>query len=219
MKRLFFLLKRHKFTVNWAHYSRKGKNMVLAEETRVVVNLLNKFEALTLDQIRTMFDGSKFNPKPMISFLCNSRMIQFLDDNYAVLQNRPQYKPETLYCLWVMLDKIKAPNIAKSNEIRSATPCDNGVEIAFINNAKMIEYITFVDKASISKVSLLQDSFYTSTGCKRGEEKDCRRLYTFVVNDEDVMDTLAEMDLTIPFMVAYVDGELTEVPKIEYYQL
>lgn len=193
--------------------------MELAEETRVVVNLLNKFGALTIDQIKKMFEGTRFNPKPMIAFLCNNRMIQFLDDNYAVLQNRPKYNPETLYCLWVMLDKIKEPNIARTDEIRSANRCDNGVEVCFINNAKTIEYITFIDKTSIAKVSLIQDTFYTSTGCKVGEEKESHRLYTFVVNDEDVMDTLAEMNLTIPFMVAYVNGPLTEVPTIEYYQL
>ena len=33
------------------------------------------------------------------------------------------------------------------------------------------------------------------------------------------MDTLADMELTIPFMVAYVEGPLTEVPNIEYYKL
>ncbi|ADL36376.1 hypothetical protein bpr_IV011 (plasmid) [Butyrivibrio proteoclasticus B316] len=191
----------------------------LAPETRVTVNLLNKFGALTIDQIKKMYEGTRFNPKPMISFLCNSRIIQFLDDNYAVLQNRPQYSPETLYCLWVMLDKIKESNIARTDEIRSANPCDNGVEVCFINKAKMIEYIAFIDKNSISKVSMIQDTFYTSTGCKIGEEKDSRRLYTFVVNDEDVMDILAEMNLTIPFMVAYVEGPLTEVPSIEYYEL
>ncbi len=197
----------------------KEMKMELSEETRVVLNLLNKFGALTIDQIKKMFEGSRFNPKPMISFMCNTRMIQFLDDNYAVLQSRPEYNPETLYCIWVMLDKIKQPNIARTSEIKSANPCDNGVEIAFINNSKVIEYIAFVDKNNITKVSLIQDTFYTSTGCKKGEEKESRRLYTFVVDDEDVMDTLAEMDLTIPFMVAYVNGPLTEVPTIEYYQL
>jgi formyltetrahydrofolate synthetase len=115
--------------------------------------------------------------------------------------------------------KIKEPNIARSDEIKSANPCDNGVEVCFINKAKTIEYITFIDKTSISKVSLIQDTFYTATGCKPGEEKECHRLYTFVVNDEEVMDTLADMNLTIPFMVAYVEGPLTEVPSIEYYQL
>lgn len=193
--------------------------MQLQEETRVIVNMLGKFGALTIDQIKKMFEGTKFNPKPMVSFLCNTRMIQFLDNNYAVLQNNPNYNPETLYCIWVLLDKIKEPNIARSDEIRSANPCDNGVEVCFINKAKTIEYITFIDKTSISKVSLIQDTFYTATGCKPGEEKECHRLYTFVVNDEDVMDTLADMNLTIPFMVAYVEGSLTEVPSIEYYQL
>ncbi|MCR4902197.1 MAG: hypothetical protein K6A23_05005 [Butyrivibrio sp.] len=193
--------------------------MQLSEETRVTVNLLNKFGGLTIAQVNKMFEGTGFRPKPMISFLCNSRMIQFLDDNFVVLQNRPEYNPETLYCIWVMLDKIKEPNIAKSNAIKSANPCDNGIEIAFINNSKLIEYITFIDKANIAKVSLIQDTFYTSTGCKPGEEEESRRLYTFVVNDEAVMDTLAEMNLTIPFMVAFIEGDLKEVPNIEYYKL
>ncbi|WP_026658254.1 hypothetical protein [Butyrivibrio sp. AC2005] len=193
--------------------------MQLQEETRIIVNTLGKFGALTIDQINKMFEGTKFNPKPMIAFLCNSRMIQFLDDNYVVLQNNPNYTPETLYCLWVMLDKIKKENIARSDEIKSASPCDNGVEVGFINSATTIEYVTFIDKNSIARVSLIQDTFYTSTGCKPGEEEKSHRLYTFVVNDEDVMDMLAEMNLTVPFMVAYVEGSLTEVPKIEYYKL
>ncbi len=32
------------------------------------------------------------------------------------------------------------------------------------------------------------------------------------------MDILGEMELTIPFMIAYVEGDFTEVPTIEYYQ-
>lgn len=201
--------------------------MELAEETRVVLNLLNKFGALTIDQIKMMFEGTRFNPKPMIAFLCNNRMIQFLDDNYAVLQNKPQYSPETLYCEWVMLDKIKQsyaqreekPNIARTNEIKSANPCDNGVELCFINGAKAIEYVCFVDAANFAKVSMIQDTFYTSTGLKPGDEKKSHRLYTFVVDNEEVMETLADMDLTIPFMVAYVEGDLTGVPEISYYEL
>ncbi len=193
--------------------------MIIAEETRVVINLLNKFGALTIDQIKKLFENTNFKPKPMIAFLCNSRMIQFLDNNYAVLQNRPNYNPETLYCLWVMLDKIKCDDISKSVEIRTANTCDNGAEVCFINKSQIIEYITFVDRTSISKVSLLQDTFYTTTGVKHGEEKKSRRLYTFVVNDEDVMDTLADMELTIPYMVAYIEGSLETVPTMEYYTL
>lgn len=201
--------------------------MEIAAETRVIINLLNNFGALTIDQIKVIFSGSKFNPKPMISFLCNNRMIQFLDDNYAVIQNRPNYNPETLYCMWVMLDKIKhsymqrkvEQSIVRTGEIRSARPCDNGIEICFINDAKMIEYICFVDRTSISKVSMIQDTFYTVTGCKPGEEKESRRLYTFVVNNEDIMDILANMNLSIPFMVAYIEGELTQIPQIDYYRI
>lgn len=193
--------------------------MMLSEETRTVINLLNKFGALTIEQIKEMFKDSKFNPKPMIAYLCNSRIIQFLDDNYAVLQNRAEYNPETLYCIWVMLDKIKDANKGRSAEIRTANTCDNGVEVCFINKAKVIEYIAFIDKTTISKVSLIQDTFYTSTGVKPGEEKNSQRLYTFVVNDDDVMETLSDMELTIPFMVAYVEGGLDGVPSIEYYQL
>ena len=33
--------------------------MQLQEETRVIVNMLGKFGALTIDQIRKMFEGTK----------------------------------------------------------------------------------------------------------------------------------------------------------------
>lgn len=192
---------------------------MIAEETRVYLNLLNKFGALTIEQIKKICEGTRFNPKTMINFLSNNRMIQILEDNYIVLQTKQTYSPESLYCLWVMLDKIKEENLLKSLELNSANTCDNGIELCFINKSKVIEYVAFVDMANIAKVSLIQDTFYTTTGVKPGNEDKCRRLYTFVVNDEEVMEVLAEMNLTIPFMVAYIDGELTDVPSIEYYQL
>ena len=191
--------------------------MQISEETRVVINLLSKFGALTIDQIAKMLDGSPHDAKRMIAFMCNARMIQFIDDNYAVLQNRPSYTPETLYCIWVMLFKIKEDVIYTTREIRSASKCDDGTEVCFINRDNVIEYISFVDKDSISKVSFIQDTFYNKTGIMPGEEEKSRRLYTFVINDKAVMDVLSRMDLTIPFMVAYVKGELTSVPEIEFY--
>lgn len=190
----------------------------LAEETRTVLGLVDSFGALTVDQIKKLFEGTNFKIKPMISFLCNKYRTRFIEDNYLVIQSKPQYTPETLYCLWVMLDKIKTPNMARSSEIKSASPGDKGIDICFINRGKVIEYITFIDKTSIVKVSMLQDTFYATTGVKPGDEKKSQRLYTFVITDEEVMDILGEMELTIPFMIAYVEGDLTEVPTIEYYQ-
>ena len=191
---------------------------IISEETRITFNLIDKFGALTVDQINKLFEGKEFNPRRMMAFMRKNRMTQFLDDNFVVLENRLSYAPETLYCVWVMLDKIKAPYIAGSQEIKSANPCDNGVEICFINDGSILEYITFIDNTSIFKVSMIQDTFYTSTGVKRGEEDKCRRLYTFVVKDEEVMDILADMELTIPFMIAFVEGDLNGVPSVEYYK-
>lgn len=193
--------------------------MILGDETRVVVNLLKQFGVLTLEQIRILFEGSTFLPMPMISFLCNARIIQFLEDSYAVLQNNPSFQVETIYCVWVMLDKISQSPKAFSKEVKSANACDNGIEVCFINEKQTIEYITFVDSNSISKVSLLQDTFYNRTGVSVGNEENAHRLYTFVVNEETVMESLSKMQLTIPYMVAFVEGEVTGVPKIEYYSL
>lgn len=201
--------------------------ITLKPEARTIINLLNKFGSLTIGQINKLFEGSNFNPIPTLAFLSKSRLIQFIDDNYAVLENRPNYKPETLYCLWVMLDKIGSTiednpnirNISHSQEITSANPCDNGVEVCFINGSKMIEYVLYVDKTTISKISLIQDTFYTSTGTKPGEEERCKRLYTIVTKDEEIMDTIAEMNLTIPFVIALIEGELTEIPTINYYKM
>jgi len=165
-----------------------------------------------------MFKDVDFNPKPMIAFLIKYRYAQFIDDNYLVLENKPQYSIEMLYCLWVMLDKIKTPDITESMEIKSASLADNGANLCFINN-NVIDYVTFVNKANIAKVSLLQDTFYATTGTTPGKESDTKRLYTFVVTDDETMDMLSDMNLTIPYLVAYVQGELTDAenkPIITY---
>ena len=59
----------------------------------------------------------------------------------------------------------------------------------------------------------------TTTGVTPGYEDKSHRLYNFVVNDEEVMDILAEMGLTIPYIVAFVEGDLAQNPSIEYYKL
>ncbi len=193
--------------------------MRVAEETKTVLDLLAKFGAMTIDQIMALFENSTFEPKPMIAFLCKYRLIQFLDDNYVVLDSNPSYDPEKIYSLWVLLDKVDVANPACSEEIKSAQPCDNGADICFINSKKRIEYLAYITQNNIARVSLLQDTFYSSTGIQRGNEEASKRLYTFITHDEAVMDMIANMDLTIPFNVAYMEGGLSEVPNIEYYQL
>ena len=144
--------------------------MQFDEETKLVLNTLNKFGSLTIDQIKKIFEGTGFNPKPMIAFMCNTRLIQFTEDNYAVLQNQPIYKPETLYCEWVMIDKIRHSGADMIRTMKTASPCDNGAEVCFINNAQTIEYLTFINKLNIARVSMLQDTFYTETGIPFGKE-------------------------------------------------
>ena len=201
--------------------------MNLKPEARDIMVLLNKFGALTMPQVNKLFEGSNYNPNPTIAFLCKIRQIQYLDNNYVVLQNKPQYSIETLYCLWVMLDKIsknlenqgKTGTIINTMEVRTASACSNGMEVVFINSKKTAEYLTFIDKTTISKVSLTQDTFYVSTGVVPGKEKTCQRLYTFVVKDEETMEIIGDMNLTIPYQIAYIEGDLTGVPTIEYYEL
>ena len=157
----------------------------------------------------------------MISFLCKNRMIRFIDDTYAVLQNRASYSIDTLYCIWVMLDRIDDSIISESMEITTAKSCieDGGINLCYINGKKKIEYIAYLDNTNLTTVAYIQDTFYTATGAKVGEEEKTSRKYIFVVRDEEVMEKLAEMRLTIPFAVAYVEGNVADVPTIEYYEL
>lgn len=196
--------------------------MYFSDESKLVLSLLDKFGALTIAQAKKIFEGSGFNPKPMIAWLCKYRMIQFFDDNFITLQNNFQFDQETLYCLWVMLDRIKAEDISKSNDLRTANKCDNGAEICYINNNKTMEYITFVSTSTFTKISLIQDTFYTSTGVTAGNEESSMRNYIFVSDDEAILDELEKMNLTLPFMVAIVNADLMDPdasPSIDYYAL
>lgn len=197
--------------------------MNLSDEARTLVRFLSKFRCMTIEQIEKMYKHGEYESvDAMISYLLKVRCLRMDEDKFVFVQSESSYSPEELYCIWVLLDKIK-PNsghpISSTNEIKSANPCDNGIEICFINKNKIIEYITFVSKSDISKVSMIQDTFYTTTGVRRGSEQDSRRKYTFVVTDENTMDILADMDLTIPFEVAFVEGSYAGIPKIEYYGL
>ncbi len=205
--------------------------MYLTPEARLFVNLLQKFHCLTIGQIKKIYGGTGFKVKPMLAYLCDVRLIKFIDDNFAILQEISSYNPETLYCIWVMLDKIdNQKGIFAQEEIRTACPCDNGIELCFLNkdrmntdsNSKVIEYITYIDNTSIAKLSLIQDTFYNATGVARGNEAESQRRYTFVVQDENVMDVIANMNITVPFMIAYIQGDISDnenEPVIEYYSL
>ena len=65
----------------------------------------------------------------------------------------------------------------------------------------------------------LQSTFYTSTGIKKGKEEKAKQLFVFVRKDEEVMEKLSEMELTIPFMVAFIEGNFNEIPSVDYYKL
>ena len=200
-------------------------------QARLLISLLQKFNCLTIGQIKKIYGGTNFKVKPMLAHLCDIRLMHFVDDNFAMIQNVSSYNPETLYCIWVMLDKIEnVKGIFNQSEINTAFPCDNGIEVCFLNKDRMegaedeniIEYITYIDNTSIAKLSLIQDTFYTATGVTRGNEGESHRRYTFVVQDENVMDIIANMDITVPFIVAYIEGDLTDTenePIIEYYSL
>ena len=196
-------------------------------EARALLNLLNKYGSLTLPQIYKLFRTDRFNPQKMIAFLCKVHAIQFLEDNYAVLQNRPNYSIETLYCIWVMLDKVEK-NMQKqgktgflwdTNDVKTSNRTSTVSEVMFISNNRVSEYLTYIDRTTIAKVSMIQDTFYVSTGVTPGNEKSSDRLYTFVVKDEEIMEIIGDMNLTIPYQIAYISGDLTGVPTIEYYEL
>ena len=70
---------------------------------------------------------------------------------------------------------------------------------------------------TILKVSLIQDTFYKSIGIDLGKEKSCQRLYTFVVKDEETMEIIGDMNLTIPYHIAY-EGNFSGVLTTKYYE-
>ena len=49
----------------------------------------------------------------------------------------------------------------------------------------------------------------------RDPAKDC---IPFVVKDEETMDTTGYINLTIPYQIAYIEGDLTGVPTTKYYE-
>lgn len=192
-------------------------SIILEDETRLVLNTLQRFGALTMSQIRKIFEGTNFNPDPMIAYMCKARMIQYISDQYIVLQNRPSFNLETLYCVWVMIDKIRDSNSDMEKTLMTANRCDNGCEACFISNSSTVEYVTYISSKSLSRVALLQSTFYTDTGVERGKETDAHRLYTFVVKEDKVMDEIAQLNLPFPWMIAYIEGDVTDIPVIEYY--
>lgn len=200
---------------------RRKNNMEYSPEARTILNLLQNFGSLTREQVHKIYEGTKFNADKLISFLCKARATRVIEDNIIVLQNNQRYDQRMLNCIWVMLDRIKSQNLLESVDLMSAKSSkdDNMTDICFINDGKRVEYITFLDTSDMSKVVHLQSTFYTSTGVKKGEEEKAKQLFVFVCKDEEVMEKLSEMELTIPFMVAFIEGNFNEIPSVDYYKL
>lgn len=195
--------------------------MTYSKEARAILNLLSKFGSLTTSQINKLFEGTKYNPGHLMSFLIKTRYIKMVDNDYAVVQNRKTYDKDTLACIWVMIDRIKKDALYETTEVEGAACCidDGGINLCYIRDNKVIEYIAFIDMDKLTTVAYIQDSFYTSSGVSVGKEEESNRMYIFVVTDEDVMEKIASMRLTIPYMIAYFYGKVNEVPSIGYYEL
>lgn len=200
---------------------KENTDMDYTPEARVIIGLLKEFNCLTRKQVAAIYEGSKYGSNKLVSFLIKARIAKTVDE-VVVLQNRPTYSMEMLHSIWAMLGRIKNGIILDSADIRSAKNAqeDNMCDICFIRNNRTIEYVLFVDETSMTKVSYLQTSFYSTYHVKKGEEAKADVKYIFAINNEDMMYKLEDMQLTIPYEVAYIIGDVVnDVPTVEYYAI
>lgn len=196
--------------------------MVVERESRIVINLISTFGCITRKQIEKIFEGSRFDvnkQRKMISFLINSRQAKTIEDEYVAAQTVTTPDKHKLDCIWVMLDRMQAP-ISEHDEIMFArsSEYDSLLDLCYVKDNKTIENVLFVNKMSLTnKVVMIQQTHKSSTTLTDNDKQSIVNHYIFVVRDEETMEKLARLKLDIPFIVAFIEGDATGVPTIEYY--
>ena len=205
-----------------------GKSKYLNDFLPKAINLsLKQLEVLLVNDN----DGNE-NPEAYALKVCNplTRLrAASLKDGYLTRYQATSIDKDAIICLWVLIDRTKKLNPDKpllcTDDFKSLTIGVDNTKFSYISSENTIESLAYISNTGfgVSDILLIQDTFRKNHHIEKGKEKESGRHYTFILKNDDkcdqIMEELAEADLSIPFTIALYTENEGNIPTIEYYDL
>lgn len=184
---------------------------------KTIQTLLSKMKTITMPQFEALLAGYKnYSPLSVLHSLQTSGIVEVQGD-LITRYHSPSYERENIESLWVALDLLSKDNgLIDKKDVDSISVGTDIINLSIILDRTLIVNIVHVDKGEKAVVVGAVQRFYNITGCEKGKEKDEHILHLFETADPEAFKMLQDMDIQIPYKLAFVEGDCIKKPEITY---
>lgn len=194
------------------------------KETTAILNAVTTFGCIAINQIPYFMPANNIKrdnyPDSIIGYLLSSNQIS--KDGDCLCSLRVKHKQqEIIDSIWVMIEIKEKLSSTAVNYDEFLEECFVGSKpetLGFIlNSSKVIRLIPVNSTADVTQVFFAQEKYY-ATGHKATYEDDSDLIYYLIVKDKLLLQDIANLNLTFPYKLAFMEEYEAERPTIKLLQ-
>lgn len=194
--------------------------MALSRDPATINKILAAVKCITITQVCSIFpDKSQNAIRYILSQLYHQNYISFIENNYIVPYRKESISRESILCAWVMLCQDEEADIGidvnNSMELEMIGSTEYPVQFMYVHKNVLYDVI-YIYNENIANLLYVQRDVLNRTT----EEGLASYRLIIVIEDENLIDQIAAIKLSIPNIIAVVHAksDLYMIPEIDFYQ-
>lgn len=204
------------------------KNTMIAftKESESIMDAIYKFGCIAEEQLPYFMPPTSRKTENYHKVVCNhllaARLITKISDNAYCPYVNGQYSQSMIDSIWVMIDLLNdSQNDVPMNErLEISFKAEHPETLCFIkDSAKTVKILPVETVSEIPLIPFVQERFYASANAKPGEEVKKKSLEIIVIRDRAFMETIKQLNISIPHRIALLEGDYNKMPSISYFNI
>ena len=198
----------------------------LTPEAKAAQSIINKLTCMHEAQLEYFLpplkEGyvKKNRASSVAAFLHFNKMAERVNE-YIYPYAMQKHSISQIDSTWTMIDMISKKHQTEyiGDFIHCIMSGDSPVDICYIDETgKTLKIMAIINEANVSMLAFEQNRFYTNTKCAVGEEAKTNTEYVIVIRDIALLDSIADLSLTIPHKIALLDYSAGVKPNVRYFE-
>ena len=199
----------------------------LTPDVKAALHAINKLPCMHEAQLEYFLppqkEGYKKDQRVFVisNFLQRNKMAIKVDE-YIYPYAIQKHSISLIDSIWVMIDMLSTEYGQDyiSDNIHCILSGDAPVDICYMTeSAKTVKLMAITNEANVTMLAFEQNRFYVNTKYKVGEEDKANTEYVIVIRDENLLDAIGDLSLTIPHKIALLDYSAGIKPNVRYFEL
>lgn len=186
-------------------------NSTLRKRPETLLQIIDNYGCITFPQASVICGGDD-KAKADLSHLILIHCIHERNGFYVPVRE-PKVDREMIGCLWVAIEKLRNEDGSIDSDALKTSFTNMPVQICLIKKDTFYNIVAITETNIASKMSYLKDKFQKNYS---SPEKAVGQEYIFVVSDLDVVKQIAEFAPNMPNRIAYIEGDVMQIPKVRY---